>query len=184
MKKTFSIIAVLMAVLLFLTSCAKSVSKDEAVNFAKENYDYSSVKYTSCTESTTEVVSKSEGVFKTIFKEGTKENSTEVKPSLKTFDVFVSTANDLATYSIDGKKIIVTIEFTSEQFLEESGLSSSMPEGASITGKGMKAVYTFNENGYLVEVQSSVEISIEATAVGITVSGAVNYSTVVEYEYK
>ena len=59
-----------------------------------------------------------------------------------------------------------------------------MPEGASITGKGMKAVYTFNENGYLVEVQSSVEISIEATAVGITVSGAVNYSTVVEYEYK
>ena len=48
----------------------------------------------------------------------------------------------------------------------------------------MKAVYTFNENGYLVEVQSSVEISIEATAVGITVSGAVNYSTVVEYEYK
>ena len=40
MKKTFSIIAVFMAVLLFLTSCAKSVSKDEAVNFAKENYDY------------------------------------------------------------------------------------------------------------------------------------------------
>ena len=43
MKKTFSIIAVFMAVLLFLTSCAKSVYKDEEVNFAKKNYDYSSV---------------------------------------------------------------------------------------------------------------------------------------------
>lgn len=183
MKKTFTLAALFMAFLLFLTSCAKSVSKEEAVNFAKENYDYSSVEYTKCTENIVSVVNKSEGIFKIALEVGTTEETNEVSPSLKTFDTFMLTVNESATYAIDGNKIIVTIVFTPEQFLKEGELDVEMPEGASVSGNGFKATYSFNANGYLEEVTTSIDVSLEASALGFSVSGALSSSSVTSYEY-
>ncbi|MGN1295237.1 MAG: hypothetical protein ACI4U5_02400 [Bacilli bacterium] len=176
MKKRVLVLALIP--LFTLASCGKTVTKQEAIDFANETYDYSKVEYTKCSTKMVEKVTKAEGIFATTLEVGeSKETIDDTIADLK-FTANVSGFTDDYKFTISGKKITVTYSQSAKDFLKGAGFDTSSVEKSTVKGKGVKESFYYNELGLLEKATMSIDASFSMTNMGVTVSGAITYSVV------
>lgn len=182
MKKRLLSFALVLASALTLSGCGQKVDHEKAKAFAEENYVEENVTYTKCVSKTVMEVKKSEGFFTAMFEVG--KNETEIEMDVKTgfYSVSGIAFDETYEYVISGKKLTVSKNVSTKDFLAQYDIST---DGANtkLSGKGVVETYRFNEQGLLVESSVSVDVSFSASAIGITVSGAINMYTSVTNTY-
>ena len=167
MKKS-GLIATL-SCLCLLVGCGKKITKQEAAEFAKENYsaEKASEAFSAGSYKTVTKVSKAEGVFEKLFKDGETTGSVSLIPTVAGD---IASASDKTVITLSGSKLSFSYTIKDAELKEMFGYDG-------IKGS-MKATASYNEYGLLVKSTEVIDIDFSATTMGVTVSGALKASIV------
>ena len=167
MKKS-GLIATL-SCLCLLVGCGKKITKQEAAEFAKENYsaEKASEAFSAGSYKTVTKVSKAEGVFEKLFKDGEDTGS---MPLIPTVAGDIASASDKTVITLSGSKLSFSYTIKDAELKEMFGYDG-------IKGSN-KFTASYNEYGLLVKSTKVIDIDLSAAMGGITISGALKASIV------
>lgn len=172
MKKRILVLA--LVPLLTLVSCGKTVTRQEARDFAKETYDYSKIEYTKCSSKMVQNVKKADGFFSKMFTLGKTEET--VDNPINNVKFTSEAFNDNYKFTINGKKITVSYSRSAKEYLIGTGFDASSIEKATIKGNGLKETFYYNELGLLSKYVTTIDLTFSVSNLGVTVEGAISYS--------
>ena len=166
-KKSF---VTVLASLCLLVSCGTKVTYDEATKFCQDNYTLEAATdaFASGTFKTVVKVSKAEGVFEKLAPSDASGDAAVAPTALAS----VLAYGNNATYTTSGKKLTISYTMNVKDILDMEGVEGE--------GKGSQ---TFNEYGLITKTTESVDYKIEASKLGLTVTGALKYTLTTTYTY-
>lgn len=174
MKKNKTLLLSLACVTM-LCSCGNSVSLEKAKEHCAANYSQAAVeeKYASASAKTVTDVKKSEGIFETFFKTGKTEEEIKYPVAIVT-DKDLETFGEDAKFTINGKKLTVSGKVDLKELLDD----------AAEYAKGTTNVKNeYNEEGLLTKSTTNMDLTMNYSVAGITVSGALKCSMVTTITY-
>ncbi len=174
MKKNKTLLLSLACVTM-LCSCGNSVSLEKAKEHCAANYSQTAVeeKYQSATAKTVTDVKKSEGIFEKFFKAGKTEDETK-------YPVAIVTDDDLDNFGEDGKFTINGKSLTASGKVDLKELLDDAAEYA----KGTATVKNeYNAEGLLTKSTTNMDLTMNYSAGGITISGSLKCSEVTTITY-
>lgn len=178
--RKFAFASSLLAVVL-LVGCGKTITKQEAIDYAKTNYSLEKVQeqqYKSTTTKSVINVKEASGIFAETFKEGKTEDTTQselIPPSYFVTSGMIQTLPEDIKYTLSGKSLTFTKELTPKDIFGDDQIPG-------ITGSGT-ATQTLNELGLLVKSTQNINFSVEFKQSGISITGKLNMSTTMTISY-
>ena len=176
MKKGLLVTTLFAASALLLASCEKTISFEEAKKHCDDNFTNTELKLFDV--HTVAKVTKSEGVFESMYKVGEETDDESGKFGVITSG-YVDSIGDKATYKVDGKKLSVEYSLSVKDFLAEQGVELS--EGDEASGSIFSKAST-DEEGYPASQYEKIdELHFKATLYGVSVEGTLSLEMTVTY---
>lgn len=171
MKKIIKTVLCL-APMVLLASCGKTLTKEEAAQFADENYSQEKAEEKYTGGKSKNVVKNAEftGAFESM-KDAFKDGEEDQEVAVLTGEAILS-MGDNATFTLSGKSLTISYEQTAAEFLSQygtSGLSSDGIEGS------VKGTIKTTEEGLAASSSLKVDLNINISMGGLTLTGTMKF---------
>lgn len=181
MKK--SLLGILAVGAFALAGCAKTVTKEEAKENAKNYAPATEVK--ACKAKATGKISKATGIFKDTPAPKDEEKDTKVSPITASY---IDSLPENYVIKLDGKKLVLILELKGREALDEFGMADDLPEEVKVDGYA-KTTNTYDEKGYIIKAENEMDVSISVDAsklipgIELNIDGALKASAVTTWTY-
>lgn len=162
-----------------LCSCGKSVSLEKAKEHCAANYSQTAAeeKYQSATAKVVTEVKKSEGIFESLLKVGKTEEEMNYPVAIIT-DAVLDAYGEDAKFTINGKKLTVSGNLDVKEMFKEE-----LEEAAEHVDGTANAKYEYNAEGLLTKSTENMDITMNYSIGGLTISGSLKCTTVTTITY-